>query len=198
MHMPVKRYILLLFIIISTVFINVKISAQSDSLKYGYIYNNDTLIHFKLSEAKVIAPYILKNKRQKRKYTRLMRDIKKAYPLAKVVNNELSIVRDTLSFIEGKKAQKKFMKQYEKVVYKKYIDSLKRLNIRQGKLFIKLISRETGETGYELIKEYRGNFSAFFWQSMARLFSANLKSDYDPEEDAMIEDIIKRMEAGLI
>ena len=173
--------------------------SQDSSINYGFITDQgDSLIHFELEEITITAPFIIKTSKQKRKYGRLVKDLKKAYPLSKIVNSELEIVKDTLEYVENKKVERKFMRTYERYVYDKYIDSLKQLNLRQGKLFLKLISRETGESGFNLIKEYRGDFSAVFWQTMARLFGSTLKTYYNTEEEAMIEDIIQRIDADLI
>ena len=66
-------------------------------------------------------------------------------------------------------------------------------------MLLKLINRETDQTPYNLIKEFRGDFSAVFWQGIARIFSNNLKDGYDPEgEDWMIEDIVSRIEMGYL
>jgi hypothetical protein len=71
------------------------------------------------------------------------------------------------------------------------------MTITQGRLLIKLIDRETQNTSYVLIKDYRGKLSAAFWQGIARIFGTNLKSEYDPEgEDALIESIIQEIDAG--
>ena len=79
----------------------------------------------------------------------------------------------------------------------RYKDELKKLTITQGRILIKLIDRETNNTSYYIIKEYRGSFSAFFWQSIARIFGENLKAEYNPEdEDKLIEDIVIRIENG--
>ena len=76
---------------------------------------------------------------------------------------------------------------------------LKKLTIKQGIILVKLIDRETGATSYDLIKSLRGSFSAFIWQSMARLFGSNLKLEYDPYgEDYMIEEIVQQLESGQI
>ncbi len=81
---------------------------------------------------------------------------------------------------------------------KKFAPELKRLTIIQGRILIKLIDRETGNTTYELIKKLRGSFSAFMWQSIARLLGDNLKAEYNAkEDDKMIEDIIIRIENGM-
>jgi hypothetical protein len=74
---------------------------------------------------------------------------------------------------------------------------MRKLTFTQGKILIKLIDRETENTSYDLIRQYRGKFSAAFWQGIARIFGANLKSDYDPTgEDYLIEQIINDLEAG--
>jgi hypothetical protein len=78
-------------------------------------------------------------------------------------------------------------------------NELVNLTITQGKILIKLVDRETGNTTYEVLKELKGGFSAFIFQGIARLFGSNLKSEYDAkEEDRMIEDIIVRIENGQI
>jgi pyruvate dehydrogenase complex dehydrogenase (E1) component len=76
---------------------------------------------------------------------------------------------------------------------------LRKLTFSQGRLLIKLIDRETGDTSYKLIKELKGGFSAFMWQSVARIFGSNLKSEYEMEgDDAMIERIIIMIDNGML
>lgn len=89
------------------------------------------------------------------------------------------------------------MKQVEQELLVEFEDDLKQLTITQGRILIKLVDRETGSTSYELVKELRGTFSAFFWQTLARLFGSNLKSVYDPYgEDRLIEEIIFLIDRG--
>ena len=74
---------------------------------------------------------------------------------------------------------------------------LKQLTITQGRILIKLIDRETGNTSYALVKELRGSLQAFFWQGLARLFGTNLKTEFDAAgEDAAIESIVQQIERG--
>jgi hypothetical protein len=158
---------------------------------------HDTILHFNLHEIEIIPPYKFKNKRQEKKYNQLELDVLKTYPLALIVGSELKLVNYELdSVYTNKSERKKYIKWYQDYVYKTYIDSLKKLNLHQGRLLLKLIDRETGKTPYELIKSYRGVFNAVFWQSAAFLFGANLNSSYDVEDDAMIEHIIRRYKAG--
>ena len=76
---------------------------------------------------------------------------------------------------------------------------VRKLTVSQGIILVKLIDRETGRTSYQVIKELKGNVTAFFWQGIARIFGNNLKTEYDPEgEDRVIEDIVLGIEAGFI
>jgi hypothetical protein len=155
--------------------------------------SSDTMLHFNFPPVEIVGEYLLKDKHQERKYRQIYRDVLRVYPLSKIVSSEVKLVNAELDSIYRTKAKsKEYLKWYEKHIYRTYIDTLKTLNIRQIKLFIKLINRETGSSPYELIKKYRGGWDAFLWQVSANALMVNLKSDYDPIEDAMIEDIIKK------
>jgi hypothetical protein len=102
-----------------------------------------------------------------------------------------------LESIPDDKQRKKYLRQIEKDVFGEYEDDIRDMTISQGKLLIKLIDRETLNTSYELIRQYRGGLSAAFWQSIARIFGSNLKAEYDPYgEDAIIEIILQEIETG--
>jgi hypothetical protein len=170
---------------------------EKDTINTGKIVTADGQWHISLKPVEIVRPYVFTNERQKKKYDQLLIDVKKAYPLSLIVGSEYRLVNSELdSIYKDKSSRKKYIKWYQDYVYKKYVDSLKTLNVRQGKLLLKLISRETGKSSYDLINEYRGGLNAFFWQSMAFMFGANLKSEYDPVEDAMIENIVRRIKSG--
>ncbi len=175
-----------------------KEAAKADTIFKGFIFpSHDSILHINLLEIDIISPYKFKNKRQEKKYTRLETDVLKTYPFALIVSSELNLVNTELDKIYTNKAKRKtYIKWYQDYVYKTYVDSLKSLNVEQGRLLLKLIHRETGKTPYELIKSYRGGLNAIFWQSTAFMFGANLNSDYKPEDEAMIEHIIRRYKAG--
>ena len=161
------------------------------------IFLNDSLIHMNLATIEIIQPYKFKNAREQKKYDKLTIDVLKTYPLARIVGSELKLVNSELdSIYTDPKRRKAYIKWYQDHVRNTYMDSLKTLDVDQGKLLLKLIHRETGHSPFELIKDYRGTGNAFFWQAMAFSLGANLKSKYDPEEDAMVEHIIRRYHAG--
>jgi Domain of unknown function (DUF4294) len=134
-----------------------------------------------------------------KKYLKLRRDVLRAYPYAKLAANQLKIINDSLAKIPSERAQKKYIKATEKQMKEKFEKDLRKLTYTQGRILIKLVDRETGNTSYALVKDLRGGLQAFFWQSLARFFGANLKSEYDPEgEDRMIEGIVRAIERGEI
>jgi flagellar biosynthesis component FlhA len=106
----------------------------------------------------------------------------------------------TLATMEGdRRAQERYTKQIEKELKEQYTPIIKKMSFSQGKVLIKLIDRQTGQTSYDLVREMRGNFSAFFWQNLGRIFGMNLKAQYDAEgEDQLIEQIIRYHEAGVL
>ncbi len=131
------------------------------------------------------------------KYQRMVYNLKKVYPYALIVRSRLGQVNEELEKIPDDRGRKKHLRQIEKDVFGEYEDDIRDMTITQGRLLIKLIDRETLNTSYDLIKQYRGSFSAAFWQSIARIFGTDLKAEYDPYgEDAVIEIILKEIEAG--
>ncbi len=159
--------------------------------------SHDSILHLNLSSVEILGPYHFKDKKDKKKYDRLEADVRKAYPLALIVSSELKIVNQLYESVYTDQAQrKKYIKDYQHYVHKTYFDSLKTLNVEQGRLLLKLIHRETGKTPYDLIKSYRGGFNAFLWQGLAFMAGGNLNSKYDPDENAMIEHIIRRYVSG--
>ena len=132
-----------------------------------------------------------------RRYDRLIYNLKRVYPYSIIVRSKLEEVNDDLSGIPIEKDRRQYIKEFEKNIFKEYEDDVRKLTITQGRLLLKLIDRETQNTSYDLIKQYRGGLSAAFWQSIARIFGTNLKEEYDPYgTDFMIELLLQDIEAG--
>ena len=161
------------------------------------ILDGDTIPVIALQELKVYAFKPYKNKKEARRMTKLIRNVKIVYPYAKIAGIKLREYEEILAGVEDKKTRKKIMKQAEKEIEEEFGDDLRDFTFSQGKILIKLVYRETGASSYELVAELRGKFRAFFWQAFARIFGFNLKNGYDPEgEDAEIEFIVQMIEAG--
>lgn len=134
-----------------------------------------------------------------RKKRRLIYNIKKVYPYAQLASLKLWEYEEKLKKVDSDRERRKLMKQAENELKEDFGDELKKLNFTQGRILLKLIDRETGDTSYELLQELRSKFAAFFWQSLARIFGYNLKSNYDPDgKDKEIEEIVRLIEEGKI
>ena len=161
------------------------------------VVGTDTFAYISLPWVIIEAPMPFETRRQYEKWTKLKYNVKKVYPYAIVAAAKLKEMELTLDKLPNENARKAYAKKVEKELQEQFGEELKKLTVNQGKILIKLIDRETGETSYELVKDLRGSFSAFMWQSLARLFGSSLKTDYDPQgEDRLIEAAIKQIEAG--
>jgi hypothetical protein len=159
--------------------------------------NGVTLPEVEIKEVTVYAHPQFPKKSDFRKYERLVYNLKKVYPYALIVRNKLLLVNSELGNIKNEKERKDYLKKVEKEVFADYEGDIRDMTITQGRLLIKLIDRETQNTSYALIKDYRGKLSAAFWQGIARIFGTNLKEEYDPNgDDALIESIVQEIDAG--
>ena len=145
---------------------------------YLYSFNQFTLKEFN-------------SKKDRDAYIRLVRNVKKVMPYAKLAAFRLQMMDDNLNQLPTKRAKKKYIKATEDAIKEEFIGQLKMLTISQGKLLIKLIHRETGNTTYEILKQYRGSASTLFYGIWAKMYNANINTKYDPIKDYQIEYIIK-------
>ena len=165
-------------------------------LRTTVLENGDTIPVAVLADAEISAPRVFKSAAEERRYRSLEKKVRKVYPYAKLAGEKLREYEDELSKIESERKKKKFYKKVERELKAEFGDELTKLTVGQGRILIKLIDRETGDTSYELVSELRGSFSAFFWQGLARIFGHNLKSNYDPDgEDRLIEEIVQRIKS---
>jgi len=194
--------LLLLFITARAWGQNDSVKSRNDSLPERFYLiqeverNGVTMPEIEIKEVTINARPSRARRSEYRQYERLSSNIKKVYPYALMVREKLTQVNEELKNIPDKE-RKRYLKEVEKDVFGEYEDDIRDMTISQGRILIKLIDRETQNTSYMLIREYRGKFSAAFWQGIARFFGTNLKEEYDPYgEDALIEAIIKEIDAG--
>lgn len=163
------------------------------------VEDGDTNLFIKIRPIKIFPPRKFKNKREKRKYNRLARKVKKVYPYAQKVKKIFNETELVLMTMDNKREKKKYLKKKEKELKKEFEDDIRNMTFSEGRILIKLIDRETGRTSYELIRHFKGNVSAMFWQSIARIFSTDLKYNYNAKgEDEWIEEIVAKIENGLM
>lgn len=156
------------------------------------IYWGDTIFYTDLPEIEVLD---FRNDEERNKYLILRRRVLKVYPYALIAKKKITEIELALDSIPKRRKKKRYTKEMASWIKDKYKDRLKNLSINDGKILVKLIYRETDISSYEIVKAYRGRFNAFFWQGMAKLWSNNLKTEYDPiniREDFLIEHIINK------
>jgi len=161
--------------------------------------DGETLASIELQEVVIFPEIEFDNRRKYRKYQKMIRDLKKVYPYAQKAKYKLIKMEREFRKLESEKARRRYVKTVEKELKNEFKDDIKHMTITQGRLLLKLIDRETGNTSYHLLEELKGNFSAFFWQTIARVFGHDLKAEYDPDgRDWMIERIVTLIEHNQI
>lgn len=167
------------------------------SVVQAIIIGNDTVPYFVLPTYYCYPPLKFKNKKEEQFYWRTVRDVKVVLPYVRHIRKVMDKTNEALMSMPDKASRDAYMKNFEKRIYKENETKFKDLTLNQGKLIIRLLDRETNNTSYELIKAYRGSFSAGFWQVFAVVLGADLKTKYGTkEEDAVIERVIVLVEAG--
>jgi hypothetical protein len=193
-----QRVISIIFILLISV---IAARGQSHDLHIlpVIVQNGDTIPYIQLPESEIFAYKVFKNDRELRRYDRLVRNVRIVYPYAHMAGEKLIEYETILLQAESDKDRRRIMKDLEDELHREYGEELKKLTISQGRILIKLIDRQTGESSFDLVKDLRGSFRAFFYQSFARIFGLNLKDSYDPEiEDRNIEIIVRMIESGMI
>ncbi len=163
----------------------------------GKILDGDTVPLVEIKSVFVYPPFEFKNRRQEHRYSRLVYNIQKVYPYAKLAGQKLDEFQLIFDTITNERERKKFAKEAEKQLEDQFGDDLRDLTFSQGKILLKLIYRQTGNSSFEIVQELRGKFTAFVWQTLATIFGYDLKIGYDPTgEDRQIEEIIILIDQG--
>ncbi|MDB5245816.1 MAG: hypothetical protein JWQ40_210 [Segetibacter sp.] len=167
-----------------------------DTLKvYAFVVDGDTIPGGRLMDVEVRTKMRPEWRKYWAEWTRLRNAVYVTYPYAKAAGKVMNEVNAALVNVTDKKQRKSIIKAREKDLKREFADKLTNLSVYQGKVLMKLIYRETGNNCYNLIQEYKGGFTAGFWQTVAVLFGSNLKQNYDPaEKDKAIEIIVKDVE----
>jgi len=128
-----------------------------------------------------------------KRYLLLKSRVKRVYPYAKMAADRLYTMERTMDTMQNKQQRKVYVKRTQRYIEDHFTDELKKLSRSQGRILIKLIHRQTGRTAYDLVKELRNGWNAYWYNKTAWLYDLSLKKGYDPmniEEDYWIEEII--------
>lgn len=194
-----KFYLIIFTFLLPFLSIQMKGQDKSEFMLYS-IEGTDTIYHADIAPA--YKKYREKTKRKKgkewRKYYKTVHNFAKTYPYALVAKEKRAeadryMATHDLSRME----REKYLKQYEKDLFKTFERPLRNLTFTQGRMLLRLIDRELGLTSFYIIKDYRGKAAAGFWQGVAKIFGADLKTPYDRfGQDKELEELIQIYQRG--
>lgn len=176
---------------------DLKAQVTSDSIQKKEIVNdeNDTIVKDPILLEEVIVYRSKLSPAEKKEFLLLQNRVYKVYPYAKTAADRLTVLNKNLDKMKTNKEKKKYFKIVEDYMENEFTAQLKKLSRKQGQILVKLIHRQTGYTTFELIKDYKSGWKAFWSNNTARLFDINLKTKYLPyevNEDFLIESILDR------
>jgi hypothetical protein len=179
-------------ILILILFLTFVMVGKAESIEQPF-FPSDTTIY---REVETINVFPRKGiKMNPRQYARLVKKIRKVYPLAKEAAIEMQKYNEKYKGLKSEKKKRQYIKTIEKELFKKHEKELKHFTISEGRYLMLLIDRQTGDTSYGIIDELKGNFSAHFWQSIAKIFGNDLKERYDPiYKHFLVEQIVLQLE----
>ena len=174
-----------------------KTQQKDSTVTYYYIVQGDTIPreYIDLEEVVLLNKLSFNNKVDRRRYLILRRKTRKVYPYAKLASERLLTMTKRLQTIKKKRQASKYTKRIQKYIEQEFSEKLKKLTRTEGQILVKLIHRQTGTTAYDLVKELRTSWRAFWYNTTASFFDISLKQKYTPfsvEEDYLIEDILER------
>lgn len=167
---------------------------KESKLDEMYIIKNDSLT-IPLDEVFVFNKRKFNSDKERRYYYWYYKKVHKAYPFARIAADTLLAINKELEGIKSNRKRKKKIKEIQEFMEGEFSDQLKKLTKTEGRILIKLVHRQTGETMYHLIKEYRSGWKAFWYNSTATMFRLSLKDEYQPDTESLdfiVEDVLQR------
>ncbi|WP_423146290.1 DUF4294 domain-containing protein [Rubrolithibacter danxiaensis] len=168
------------------------VKGKNDTIRVALTKVEEELIPWMpLPEIVVFDSRIYRSAADRAKFYRLRYNVLKVMPYALFARDRYNKLQQDLAITKNRREQRKLVKACEKEIKDMFNREIKNMTITQGEILIKLIDRETGNSSYDMLKELKGGFSAFFYQSIARVFGHNLKEQYDAQQERDIETIIQ-------
>lgn len=183
------------FILLFTVKVTAQVSTDSIAKKEVLEEENDTVVKDPILLEEVVVYRSKLSPEEKKQFLLLQNRVYKVYPYAKTAADRLTALNKNMDKMKTNKEKKKYFKLVENYMEGEFTDQLKKLSRKQGQILVKLIHRQTGFTTFELIKDYKSGWKAFWSNNTAKLFDINLKAKYQPyevNEDFLIESILDR------
>jgi Domain of unknown function (DUF4294) len=167
-----------------------------DTTKMGYtLTDEDSIIDGPIMLQEVVIVKEKLDPEAKKQYLILQKRVFNAYPYAKIASERLTLLNRNMALLQSNKEKKKYLKIVNNYLENEFSDNLKKLSSKTGQVLVKLIYRQTGNTTFDLIKDYKSGWKAFWSNQTAHLFNIDLKRKYEPfenNEDYLIENILYR------
>ena len=170
---------------------------KDQPIKQIIIFENDTIVNdaIKLDEVMIMPKLDFNSKNDYRYYLIMQKKTRKVWPYAVLASKRLESLKDRLEKIDSKRKKRRYTKIVQNYIEDKFKERLKKLTHTEGQILVKLMHRQTGITTFELLKDLKSGWNAFWYQTTAKLFEISLKEEYQPKEnkrDFIIEDILRR------
>lgn len=163
------------------------------------IYEGDTIAVVQLKPVYIFAPIKFKNNKERQEYSKLIRDVKIAYPYACLISASIIETYENMQTLPNEKAKQKYLDDVQKYMMAEYKPKMKKMTKNQGKILVKLIDRECNTPSYNIVKALVGSFKAGVYNAFAGLFGNSLKTEYDPYgKDSAVEAIVIQIQQGTI
>ena len=186
---------LFFFLLSTTIYVNAQVT-QKDTAKMGYVLSeNDTILNDTIQLPEIVIHKEKLDPEAKKQFLILQNRVYKTYPYAKLASERLTNLNKGMASFHTNKEKKKYFKIVEDYLSNEFESKLKKLSRKQGQILVKLIHRQTGTTTYELVKNLKSGWKAFWSNTAASMFDINLKTKYSPyevNEDYLIETILVR------
>ncbi|MFA6334647.1 MAG: DUF4294 domain-containing protein [Bacteroidales bacterium] len=166
--------------------------SQDRSYIAGYILDGKDTVYVMKTIYVFPRPHKRSNSKEWREYYKLIYNFKKTYPYALLAKEKIQEADSVLASKHlSKREEEKYIKKFETQLFREFEKPLRKMSFSQGRLLMKLIDREVGLSTFYIIKNYRGGFTATFWQGVAKMFGSNLKNPYDKfGEDKLTEELV--------
>ncbi|MBW2961073.1 DUF4294 domain-containing protein [Mesonia sp. JHPTF-M18] len=148
-----------------------------------------------LDEVFLVGPFKFKNRYERRRYLILQKKTRHVWPYAVLASQRLTALNERLNSIESKSKKRKYTKMVQNYIQDEFTAELKKLTKTEGQILVKLMYRQTGITTFDIVKDLKSGWRAFWYNTTASLFNISLKEEFHPEEveeDFLIEHILRR------
>jgi hypothetical protein len=177
-------------------------SKDNTSPDGALIFEGDSIPTVELTEVVVLNKLDFGNREDRMRYLILRRRVIKVYPYAILAADRLEHLNNRLAILQKNSDKRRYTRMIQKYIEGEFTDELKKLTRSEGQILVKLIHRQTGITTFDLVKELRSGWRAFWYNTSASMFDISLKREFDPmnvQEDYLIEDILQRsFQSGLL